>query len=494
MSTTLETTPRTASEAHPASPVLIVDDEVQTLQSCKIVLKAHGITNVITESDSRNVLPLLHTGQPVSVMLMDLTMPHINGRELLSKIRPEFTGLPIIVVTGQNDLETAVACMRDGAFDYIVKPVDKNRLVSSVQRALQFGELERENTLLKRHILSAEVEHPEVFATIVSNNRQMRQIFKYVESIASTSQPVLVVGETGVGKELMAQAIHNLSGRRGSFVPINVAGLDDTVFSDTLFGHRKGAFTGATGIRKGLVESAAGGTLFLDEIGDLQMTSQVKLLRLLQEREYYPLGADIARRSDARVVVATNQDLKELIKKGLFRKDLYFRLQTHTVALPPLRERKDDIPLLVGHFVEEACRSIGKKRPAIPKELYTLLKTYHFPGNVRELESMIFDAISKHESRMLSLDVFRDRIFKETGHSREAIEELPEDDPAVRFGERLPTLKEAAWLLLDEAMRRAENNQSIAARMLGITQQAMSKRLKNRDRELAGQGEGEDDE
>jgi DNA-binding NtrC family response regulator len=408
-------------------------------------------------------------------------MPHLTGEEILPRVREEHSELPVLILTGANDLETAVNCMKNGAFDYMVKPVEKSRLVSAIHRAIQFRELTRENQLLKQHILSDELNNAEAFAGIYTVSSTMQSIFRYIESIAASMQPVLVTGETGVGKEKMARAIHNASGRQGAFVPINVAGLDDTVFSDTLFGHKRGAFTGAQDARKGLVESAAGGTLFLDEIGDLTMMSQVKLLRLLQEREYYPLGSDVAKRSEARIVVATNQDLPALIKAGTFRKDLYYRLQTHHIHIPPLRDRKEDLSTLVEHFVGEASRALGKRAPTISRELITLLSVYNFPGNVRELESMIFDAISKHESKMLSLEVFRQRIFGDRQTQAPEVDEGEDgEQPKVTFGEVLPTFKQVADLLMDEALRRASHNQSIAAQMLGVTQQALSKRLRNR--------------
>jgi len=489
MTTTLESAhTATTPDLFPALPVVIVDDEEQTLRSASVVLRTSGITNVITLQDSRLLMQLLQSRE-ASALLLDLSMPHLTGEELLPLVRAEHAEVPVIVITGANDLETAVSCMRQGAFDYIVKPVERNRLTSSVARAIQFRDLQRENRLLKQHILSDKLSHPEAFEQIISGSKTMKSIFQYVESIAGTMQPVLVTGETGVGKESMAQAIHALSGRKGQFVPINVAGLDDVVFSDTLFGHKKGAFTGAQQLRKGLVETAAGGTLFLDEIGDLMMTSQVKLLRLLQEREYYPLGSDVARRSEARIVVATNLNLDQSILEGKFRKDLYYRLQTHHVHLPALRERKEDLPLLLEHFIDKAARSLGKNPPAYPRELITLLGTYHFPGNIRELESMVFDALSKHESKILSLEVFRARIFRESGTasspgftssvsaSSDGMAGV-EDSPLVTFSDRLPTLRQVAELLLEEALKRSNGNQSIAARMLGITQQALSKRLK----------------
>lgn len=469
------------TELYPSLPVLIVDDEEQTLLSSKIVLRTSGISNVTTRQDPREVLPLL-ARERIGVLMVDLSMPHMTGLELLVRVRQEYSEIPVIILTGANDLETAVDCMREGAFDYMVKPVEKSRLISSVTRAIQLRELTQENQLLKEHMLTGTLKHEDAFTGILTCSSLMMSIFHYVESIAGSLQPVLITGETGVGKELMARSIHRASRRSGQFVPINVAGLDDTVFSDTLFGHKRGAFTGAQDSRKGLVESAAGGTLFLDEIGDLTMMSQVKLLRLLQEREYYPLGSDVAKRSEARIVVATNQDLTALIKSGQFRKDLYFRLQTHQINLPALRERKEDLPLLMEHFVAEAARAMKKKIPTISRELLTLLSVYHFPGNIRELESMIFDAISKHESKMMSLEVFKTRIFGDRGSNGVEIDQpaMAEAGPLLTFSEKLPTLKEAADLLLQEALSRANNNQSIAAQMLGVTQQALSKRLKNR--------------
>lgn len=308
----------------------------------------------------------------------------------------------------------------------------------------------------------------------------MHSIFQYLESIAQSRQPILLTGETGVGKELFAQAIHSLSGVTGQWVVVNVAGLDDVMFSDTLFGHARGAFTGADRSRRGLIETAADGTLFLDEIGDLPQPSQVKLLRLLQNGEYMPLGEDLPRYSKAHLVAATNQDLWILQRKGRFRKDLNFRLRTHHVHLPPLRERIDDIPPLVDHFLAEAAQELKKRKPTPPKELYTLLQTHTFPGNVRELRSMVFDAVSRHRAKVLSLDVFKEHMDRDGSGGSEAPKAVADLDEAAPFRgfQELPSIKETTRMLVAEAMRRANGNQSIAARMLGISQPALSKRLK----------------
>ena len=474
---------KTASK-HPEAPILIVDDEEETLRGVSRVFRSGGIDHIQLENDSRKVMPWLEEN-PTSLIFLDLSMPHMTGEDLLPRIRDEFSHIPVVIFSGGNDLETAVWCMRQGAFDYLLKPVEKSRLLTCAQRALQIRELEEVNLRLKSRILDERLEEPEAFDAIVTSSKKMQGIFRYVEAIAGTQQPVLVTGETGVGKELMARSIHQASGVKGHFVPINVAGLDDQIFSDTLFGHKKGAFTGATENRKGLIETAAGGTLFLDEIGDLKMSSQVKLLRLLQEREYYPLGSDMPKRAEARIVVATNQDLAKLIKEGNFRKDLYYRLQTHHIHLPALRERIEDLPVLLDYFLEAAAEELGKKKPTPPKQIYPLLKTYSFPGNIRELESIVFDAVSKHTGRVLSLEVFKNRVFGDTegfGETPRSLELLEGDERLIQFGETLPSLKEIAYLLIDEAMERAGHNQSIASRMLGITQQALSKRLKSINR------------
>ena len=264
---------------HPKLPVLLVDDEVQALDSFEIALRSANMNNFIRCQDSREVKSIVGRKE-MEVILLDLRMPHVSGEELLPMLTSDFPEVPVIVITGADDVETAVKCMRSGASDYMVKPVEKSRLIAGVKRAIELRELQRENELLKAHVLSDKLNHPEAFSEIVTNSNSMRSIFQYIEAIAASPQPALITGETGVGKELVAKAIHTLSNREGAFVAVNVAGLDENVFADTLFGHKKGAFTGADQARSGLAEEASSGTLFLDEIGDLSATSQVKLLRL----------------------------------------------------------------------------------------------------------------------------------------------------------------------------------------------------------------------
>jgi DNA-binding NtrC family response regulator len=283
-----------------------------------------------------------------------------------------------------------------------------------------------------------------------------------------------------VGKELIARAIHKLSDLKGDFIAVNVSGLDDNVFSDTLFGHVKGAFTGAEGVRRGLIEKASGGTLLLDEIGDLHPASQTKLLRVLQEGEYMPLGQDEPRRADSRIISTTNKDLWALRRAGMFREDLNFRLRTHHIHVPPLRERLNDINILLDHFLKMSTRSLKKKQPIIPDELPSLLKKYPYPGNVRELQAMVFDAVTRQDSKILSLDTFKSYIDQQKEDGTLPIEPIGEKTAIFSSCKDLPSIKQSTQLLVDEAMKRANGNQSAAAKMLGISQQALSKRLKSK--------------
>src|SRR5512138_73556 len=393
-------------QTYPAFGILLVDDEPAWLKSLSLTLKScAGLTNISTCQDSRQVMGLLDGGE-IGLVLLDLTMPHLPGEELLRQIGERHPEVTAIVVSGLNQLETAVRCMKLGAFDYFIKTDEEDRIVGGVLRAVRMVEMERDYREMSVRLASGELQHPEAFSAIVTADRGMLSLFAYVEAVAGSPQPLLITGESGVGKELIARAAHTLSGCRGKLVTVNVAGLDDTVFSDTLFGHLRGAFTGAEQVRRGMVEEAADGTLFLDEIGDLSIPSQVKLLRLLQEGEFFPLGSDQPKRLSARVIVATHQNLAEKEGAGTFRRDLYYRLRTHQVQIPPLRERAGDIPLLLDHFLAEAAHALGKKKPTPPRELAQFLATYSFPGNVRELKAMVYDAVSVHRERMLSMDSF----------------------------------------------------------------------------------------
>lgn len=465
-------------QANTPPTVLLVDDETQILKSYSVMLRSAGIKQVTTLDDSREVMDFL-SKQEVAAIVLDLSMPNIPGTELLPEIAANYPMIPVIILSAINELETAVECMKAGAFDYMVKPVETSRFESCIRRAIDFHALRMEVSSLKKSLLMGELENEEAFSSIITVNKRMRAIFQYVEVIAATHQPVLITGETGVGKELFAKAVHQISGKKGEFVAVNVAGLDDTMFSDTLFGHKKGAYTGADEAREGLIAYAAGGTLFLDEIGDTNESSQVKLLRLLQEQKYYPLGSDVPKKSDVRIVVATNQDLQKLITEGKFRKDLYYRLRAHQIHIPPLRERSEDIGVLLDYYLDEAARSMKKKKPTPPPELITLMSTYNYPGNVRELQAMVYDAVARHKGGVLSMESFKDIIGQERSAAAANVK-AGEDTLPYGTPENFPTLRDAENALIKKALELASGNQGIAASLLGITRQALNKRLKRK--------------
>ena len=457
--------------------VLLVDDEDHILTTSSLSLRTNGVAHIMTLQDSREVMPLL-ARRNIAAIVLDLHMPHLSGQELLQKIVRDYPGIPVILMTANDDIQTVVSCMKAGAFDYLVKPVESSQLVGRVKKAIEMRELSSELTMLKQRLLTDNLEHPEAFAAIVTGNKAMRAMFQYIEVVAGTRQPIMITGETGVGKELLARAIHDLSGCSGAYVPINVAGLDDNMFSDTLFGHRKGAFTGADQPREGLIEKASKGTLFLDEIGDLNEASQVKLLRLLQEQEYYPVGSDLLKKSSARIVLATNRDIPEMIKAGTFRNDLYYRLFAHRVHIPPLRERPEDVPLLLDHMIAAAARQLGRKKPTPPPELAVLLGLYSFPGNVRELEALAFDAVARHTSGVLSMESFRDVIGDAQPMPQTASTTATDVSKSlVDYFGHFPTINEIEKYMISEAMKMAQGNQGMAAKLIGMGRQTLNKRL-----------------
>ncbi len=459
-------------------PVLVIDDEEPWLHAISLMLERVGnLEDIILCRDSRKAMEIM-AARRVGVVLLDLVMPYVSGEELLQRISEEYPETPVIVLTALNQVETGIKCMKSGAYDYFVKTADEGELITGVLRALSLVELRGENQKLKAHLLSEEVRNPDAFSKIVTQSFKLRAIFRYIEAIAASTHPVLIQGESGVGKELVAEAVHLTSRPHCPFVALNVAGLDDNVLSDTLFGHLPGAFTGAAQARPGMIRQAGRGTLFLDEIGDLSMSAQVKLLRLLQENEYLPLGSDHCRRSEARIIVATNQDLPEAMSEGRFRKDLYYRLQSHCITVPPLRERKEDIPLLLNTFLREASASMKKRMPAVPEELYLLLQTYDFPGNVRELRAMVNDAVSRHDSGKLSTASFKMAMGRVHPHAPHYSVSAFAGDVPVTFHDRIPTISETIDILVREAVKKANGNQTIAAGLLGITQPSLSRRLK----------------
>ena len=452
-------------------PILGVHNDPKRLKHVSAILEEAGFSPIATLDDNHKVLPFLKEN-PVAAIVLDIELPGLESRFLLGQIKREHPQVPVIAV-GQNDLEKAIEYMRLGANDYIARPYEMERLFTSLRRAL-------ENVLLGirfyPNMSALALRTPGAFTHIITASRKMLALFKYIEVIVDSPYPVLVAGETGVGKELIARSIHMAGGAERPFVSVNVAGLDDNMFSDTLFGHRKGAFTGADIHRDGLISKAENGTLFLDEIGDLNQGSQVKLLRLIQEHEYYQLGTDYPKKTNARIICSTNHDLNKLVEKGAFRKDLFYRLNVHVVTVPPLRERRDDIPALVSHFVEKEARSMGKRGPEIPGELLRLLTLYDFPGNVRELQTLVADAVSRTHSGPLSLAGFRKMVGTslQDGSLRKT---KPQAHAAEGSPDRIPTLKQAEDALIRKALERSNGNQRVAASMLGITRQALNNRL-----------------
>ncbi|ACM21554.1 sigma-54-dependent transcriptional response regulator [Geotalea daltonii FRC-32] len=456
--------------------VLIVDDDTAVLHELRLMLLSNGIRGIETISDSSEVVSRLEQNN-YSVVLMDWIMPGLTGAELLPLLARRFPHVPVIVITAVSDLQTVVRCIKQGAFDYMTKPVDADRLLLTVEKAFHISELANQNKVLKGYLLGEPLAHPEHFSDLITRSEKMQSLFKLIETVAPSCHPVLIQGETGVGKELIARAIHRSSEFSGAFVPLNVAGLDDFMFSDTLFGHKKGAFTGANEPREGLIAKAQGGTLFLDEIGDMTMESQVKLLRLLQEREYYRLGSDVLIKSDARIIAASNHDFSALITQGKFRHDLYQRLCFHELHIPPLRDRSQDIIPLVEHYVAKAASSYEKPVPDISRELVVALQEYDYPGNVRELISKIYKGVAQSRREILTLEDFPE--LKQKGGSGK---------PEVKLAyagifclqatfEQFPNFSDMERLLSDEALKITNGNKTAAAELLGISRPTLQKKL-----------------
>ncbi|WP_045211128.1 sigma-54-dependent transcriptional regulator [Desulfonatronovibrio magnus] len=454
--------------------IYILDDEKSLLDSLFITLRSHGFEDIHVFNHGQDILNLL-PGLQCRILLLDLFMPEVSGEEILEQISRQCPEVQVIVITGVNETDTAVRCMKKGAFDYLTKPVDSHRLTTTVRRALHHSVIVRQNLLLKNKLLTGDLENPDHFADIITSDSKMKSLFSYIEVIAPASDPVLITGETGTGKDLMARALHKASNRTGSFISLNAAGLDDNVFADTLFGHIRGAFTDAKESRKGLVEQAGGGTLFLDEIGDLPPPSQVKLLNLIQDKSYYPLGSDNPKKAMARIVAATNKELEDSVKKGDFRDDLFYRINTYHIHLPPLRNRKSDILFLAKFFHQAACQDLKISMDPLSPTLLELLKAYDYPGNIRELRSMIFGAMARGglESLENSLSHLRKKNFKCSTPAQESSSNSDWDYP-----DPLPSIEQATIKLVKQAMIRSEGNQSQAARMLGISRQALNQRLK----------------
>lgn len=438
--------------------VVLVDDETSFLESAQLTLMAAGFTEVTTIDKSTKVMEYLRNN-PVDILTLDLTMPGKSGESILEEVVKEFPEISVVIISGIMEPTTIIHCMRLGAKDYLIKPIDDERLVTTIKNVAKEVEVRRENHLLKSKCLKGVLDTPDKFASIVTGSERMKLLFSYAETVATSPLPVLITGETGTGKELMAEAIHRVRGEERPFVTCNVAGIDDAVFSDTLFGHVKGAFTGAQGSRMGLVEKAKGGTIFLDEIGDLSPQSQVKLLRLIQSGEYFPLGADDPHYSDVWIVAATHKDLSEC--EG-FRKDLYYRIASHHIQIPPLRERNGDKAILIRHFLQNSGKFDDfEEIEELTAQLLRSIEDKALHGNVRELEGLVTDFIF-------------------AGSMNRSINETAVEAPTdfLKNVVQLPTMQDMKKELVQRAIEKCDGNKTKAAKLIDISKQTLFNLLK----------------
>lgn len=453
--------------------ILLVDDEQAVLDGQEKLLKLNGF-GAVRKARSAAAAREACQDEEFALAILDLTLAEESGLDLLRWMRDQSPETVLLVVTGASDLKVAVECMRAGAYDFLVKGSDTGRLAGAVRNALEHRNVKRENARLREALVSPSLRFPGAFENFVTVSDQMKRLFHYLEAVAPLPDPILITGETGVGKEVIARAVHAAGGSKGPFVPINLGGLDDHIVSDTLFGHVKGAFTGAEGAREGLIRVASGGTLFLDEFGELSQESQTKLLRLLDSGEYMPLGSDGNLISEARLVIATNRDLRREVKEGRFRQDLYYRISPHEIRIPPLRERPEDIEPILRHLMERHSERLGKTYLPPDKDFLHNLRRRSLSGNVRELEQLVLSALI--DGRWSGQ---REEERGETLQEEEAFPGQVSDryvPGGIRFGTILPTPSEAVEALLREADRRFAGNRSEAAEAIGLSPQAFANR------------------
>jgi len=440
-----------AGAARVARPViLVVDDDAGLRESFRLILEDDYL--LVDAVDGRQALEIVQS-RPVDLVLLDIRLPEMDGIEVLERVKAIDDSIEVILVTAVKTVKTAVAAMKLGAFDYVTKPFEEEEILSLVRRALERRALEREVTFLR-----SELERRHDFDALVGQHPDMQRLYRLIAQVARTSTTVLVTGESGTGKELIARAIHRQGPRRDRpFVPVNPAALTETLLESELFGHEKGAFTGAWQRKLGRFELAQDGTLFLDEISSLRLGLQAKLLRVLQEREFERVGGTRPVRLDARVIVATNVDLKKAVAAGAFREDLYYRLAVMPIAVPPLRERREDIPLLVRHFVKRYGQELNRRVEGLTPEALAALMDHSWPGNVRELQNVIERLVGVAEGPWIGVDALpldllipdARRVPCDTGslHLNEASDEF-ERQIALRVLERVRwNVSEAARIL-----------------------------------------------
>ena len=444
--------------------ILIVDDEAKMRRVLELQLTGAGyeVTKAASAEEGLKALDTPGTGPDFALALTDLRLPGIDGVEFLRRIRRRFPSLPVIVMTAFGTVETAVEAMKSGAGDYLLKPFSLDDLMITIDKVLEMHALRDENVKLR-----AQLERRYDFEHIIGHSAKMREVFDAARRVASTRATVLLGGESGTGKGLLARAIHHHSPRRDApFTKISCSTIPENLMESELFGYEKGAFTGATQSHQGKFEQADGGTVFLDEIGDVPPAVQVKLLRVLQEREFERLGGSKTIHVDVRIVAATNQDLRAALEQGTFREDLYYRLNVVPISLPPLRERKEDIPYLLDHILAKFAGDTGNRVQIISQGAAEKLMAYHWPGNVRELENIIERSMVLARSETIEANDIR------LDHATASAQ----SDQAAFLPEGM-TLEQYEQELIREALRRAGDNKSQAARLLGMTRNALRYRL-----------------
>ncbi len=446
--------------------ILVVDDEAKMLRVLELQLAGAGY-EVAKAENGEDALRLIEGSNDedsgFALVLTDLRLPGIDGLEFLHQVQRKIPALPVIVMTAFGTVETAVEAMKSGASDYLLKPFSLEDLMITIDKVLELYALRDENQKLR-----AELTRRYDFEHIIGHSPKMQEVFDAAKRVAATRATVLLGGESGTGKGLLARAIHQNSQRREApFIKINCSAIPENLMESELFGYEKGAFTGAVRSHPGKFEQADGGTVFLDEIGDVPPAVQVKLLRVLQEREFERLGSTKTIRVSVRIIAATNQDLRAALEQGTFREDLYYRLNVVPINLPPLRERREDIPYLVDHFLEKFAADTGDRIGGISRKAIDKLVAYHWPGNVRELENIIQRAMVMAESDTIEPD---DIHLDHGGVNSIA----PGGIPFVPDGMSLDQFEQA---LIREALRRTNDNKSQAARLLGLTRNALRYRL-----------------
>lgn len=450
------------------SPILIVDDDEGLLFSIRAALLSAGLPDPTMVSDSRQVLDLVRKNN-YHLALLDLIMPHLDGMEVLKQIKQRSPATECIILTAVDDVGTAVQAIRFGAYDYLVKPLQVKRTTLAVQHALERYQLKQGMALFERPQSFSDLKHPEAFKEMVAEDESMALVFHQAEKCAHSDYNVMITGETGVGKGMLARILHDLSLRsKGPFVVVNMPTFSQNLFENDFFGHARGAYTGAVSDRKGFFETAQGGTLFLDEITELAYPIQGKLLQVIEEKEFYRLGSTEKVNVDLRIMSASNRDLEKIVRAGDFRGDLYFRLNEYHIHIPPLRRRPKDIMPLAYYFLRKHARRNNKDIQEISPSLADMLIQYDFPGNVRELEHIIASALLVEQATMLRLASVQN-IGMQT------------QEAAAFDRKTFPRLADVQRQHIEKALEITNGNRTHAAKLLGIGLRTLQRKLKAYD-------------